>query len=57
MKFAINGALTIGTMDGANVEMREEVGDDNIFIFACWLMKVQKAVKEEGYDPYRLLPC
>jgi len=52
MKFALNGALTIGTMDGANVEMREELGDDNIFIFGLLVDEVQK-LQEEGYDPYR----
>lgn len=52
MKFAMNGALTIGTMDGANVEMREEVGDDNIYIFGLLVDEVQK-LKQEGYDPYR----
>ncbi|GAL02688.1 glycogen/starch/alpha-glucan phosphorylase [Photobacterium aphoticum] len=52
MKFAMNGALTIGTMDGANVEMREEVGDDNIFIFGLLVDEVQQ-LKQEGYDPYR----
>ncbi len=51
MKFALNGALTIGTMDGANVEMREEIGDDNIFIFGLLADEIRK-LKSGGYNPY-----
>ncbi len=53
MKFMMNGAVTIGTLDGANIEILEEVGDDNFFLFGLTAAQVEEA--RRGYDPNALI--
>ena len=53
MKFMMNGALTVGTLDGANVEMHEVLGDENMFLFGLKTEEV-KEMRDTGYNPYRL---
>ena len=54
MKFMLNGALTLGTMDGANVEIVDEVGIDNAFIFGLSSDEVINYENNGGYDPMQI---
>jgi starch phosphorylase len=55
MKFMMNGALTIGTLAGANIEIKERLGDENIFIFGMKYRELKKLVDSNNYNPKKIL--
>ncbi|MCR5605618.1 MAG: glycogen/starch/alpha-glucan phosphorylase [Treponema sp.] len=57
MKFMMNGALTLGTLDGANIEIAQEAGDDNVFIFGLTSDEISKIEAEHSYNPQKYLDC
>ena len=59
MKFMMNGAVTIGTLDGANIEIRQEAGEDNFFLFGLTAAQIADLI-HSGYNPrsyYERSPC
>lgn len=55
MKFTINGALTMGTYDGANIEISQEVGEENIYIFGLTAPEIEEMRQKKTYDPFEML--